>query len=283
MAPDEILDKLGRLLDRAEALLARREEDRAPVDFAAAHAFRWERSGDDGRIVPVARPHRFDLDLLVGIDDIRETLMRNTRQFVAGAPANDVLLWGERGTGKSSCVKGLLKPFGSRGLRLIELRRWDLLFFSRIVAQLRDAPFRFILFCDDLSFDEGESDFRALKTLLDGDLEERPGNVRIYATSNRRHLMPEKARILGADEEMHPADAASDKLSLSDRFGLQLGFYPFDQETYLAAVARYVSALGLSVDAATLRREALLWASDRGNRSGRTAHQFVDDLAGRLA
>jgi predicted AAA+ superfamily ATPase len=273
---EEILVQLGRLLDRGGA-------PAEPPDFGAHPAWRWGHEAGGGRVVPVERPHRIDLALLAGIDDVKEALLRNTEQFVAGHPSNDVLLWGERGTGKSSCVKGLLDVFGARGLRLVELQRWELLLFPRIAAQLRDAPYRFILFCDDLSFDEGESDFRALKTLLDGGLEERPANIRIYATSNRRHLMPEKARLLGGDEEMHPADAISEKLSLSDRFGIQLGFYRFDQETYLSAVRRHARALGLPVDPARLEREALAWALDRGNRSGRTAKQFVDDLAGRLA
>ena len=186
--------------------------------------------------MPIPHPHRVDLASLVGIDGAKEELLRNTEQFVSGRGANHVLLWGERGTGKSSCVKGLLPVFGPRGLRIVELARWDLFAFPKIVGQLRDLPFRFLLFCDDLSFDEGEADFRGLKTLLDGGVEERPENVLIYATSNRRHLMPERRVALGAEDEIHPEEAVSEKLSLSDRFGLQLGFYRFDQETYLAVV-----------------------------------------------
>jgi predicted AAA+ superfamily ATPase len=179
-------------------------------------------------------------------------------------------------------VKGLLGAFGPRGLRIVELARWDLFSFPRIAGQLRRLPFRFVLFCDDLSFDEGEADFRGLKTLLDGGVEERPENVLICATSNRRHLMPERRVDLGAEDEIHPEEAISEKLSLSDRFGLQLGFYRFDQDTYLAVVESYARKIRLPVDPGTLREEALRWALSAGSRSGRTAKQFIDDLAGRL-
>jgi predicted AAA+ superfamily ATPase len=218
----------------------------------------------------------------VGIDGAKGELVRNTAQFVAGAAANHVLLWGERGTGKSSCVKGLLEMFGPQGLRIVELARWDLFSFPKIAGQLRGLPYRFIFFCDDLSFDEEEVDFRGLKTLLDGGVEERPENVLIYATSNRRHLLPEQRVELGAEDELHPEEALSEKLSLSDRFGLQLGFYRFDQDTYLAIVDEYARRLRLPVDAETLRADALRWALSTGSRSGRTAKQFIDDLAGRI-
>jgi len=277
------LRRLERVIERAEALLPKQEPAGLdPTAFSAHWAFRWERSGDSGRIVPVAHPHRVDLAELVGIDAAKEELLRNTSQFVDGYPANHVLLWGERGTGKSSCVKGLLKAFGPRGLRLVELARWDLFSFPKIARQLRGLPYRFVLFCDDLSFDEGEADFRGLKTLLEGGVEERPENVRIYATSNRRHLMPERRVDLGAEEEMHPEEAVSEKLSLSDRFGLQLGFYPFDQDTYLDVVDSYARRLRISIKPETLREEALEWALSAGSRSGRVAKQFIDDLSGRL-
>ena len=198
--------------------------------------------------MPIPHPHRVDLASLVGIDGAKEELLRNTEQFVSGRGANHVLLWGERGTGKSSCVKGLLPVFGPRGLRIVELARWDLFAFPKIVGQLRDLPFRFLLYCDDLSFDEGEADFRGLKTLLDGGVEERPENVLIYATSNRRHLMPERRLEFGAEDEIHPEEAVSEKLSLSDRFGLQLGFYRFDQATYLAVVESYARRMRLPVE-----------------------------------
>ncbi len=280
---DGALRRLERILGRAEVLLGKGEP--APPDpaiFRDHLAFRWERTKDAGRIVPVDHPQRVDLSGLVGIDVAKEELVRNTAQFVSGVGANHVLLWGERGTGKSSCVKGLLEVFGPQGLRIVELARWDLFSFPKIAGQLRDLPYRFILFCDDLSFDEGEVDYRGLKTLLDGGVEERPENVLIYATSNRRHLMPERRVELGAEEEIHPEEAVSEKLSLSDRFGLQLGFFRFDQDTYLAIVDEYARRLRLPVDPETLRTEALRWALSAGSRSGRTAKQFIDDLVGRL-
>jgi hypothetical protein len=277
------LRRLERIFDRAEALLGKGEPATFdPAIFRDHLAFRWEPAGDSGRIVPVEHPHRIDLSLLVGIDGPKEELVRNTAQFVAGAAANHVLLWGERGTGKSSCVKGLLDVFGPKGLRIVELARWDLFSFPRIAGRLRGLPFRFILFCDDLSFDEEEVDFRGLKTLLDGGVEERPENVLIYATSNRRHLMPEPRVELGAEDELHPEEAVSEKLSLSDRFGLQLGFFRFDQDTYLAIVDEYARRLRLPVDAEMLRADALRWALSAGSRSGRTAKQFIDDLVGRI-
>jgi predicted AAA+ superfamily ATPase len=275
--------RLEGVLERAEALLPKREPEAPdPAVFSSHRAFRWERNGDPGRIVPVDHPHRVDLSDLVGIDRAKEELLRNTAQFVAGYPANHVLLWGERGTGKSSCVKGLLGVFGSRGLRIVEIARWDLFSFPRIAGQLRGLPFRFVLFCDDLSFDEGEADFRGLKTLLDGGVEERPENVLIYATSNRRHLMPERRVEPGAEDEIHPEEAISEMLSLSDRFGLQLGFYRFDQDTYLDVVESYARRMRLPVDPGTLREDALRWALNAGSRSGRVARQYIDDLAGRL-
>lgn len=235
-----------------------------------------------GRLVPVSHPHLFDIMDLVGIDDIREDVVRNTTQFVEGLPANNVLLWGERGCGKSSLVKGLLKPFAKKGLRIIELKRWDIMSLPQITNQLRGAPFYFILFCDDLSFDEGEGDFRALKTLLDGDIEERPSNVLIYATSNRRHLLPEKTRDTRSDDEIHPEEAVGEKLALSDRFGLSLGFYGLDQEEYLTVVRHYAARRGLSVSDEELRDKALKWCLYTARRSGRSARQFIDDLEGHL-
>lgn len=271
-----LLEKLERLVDRLAP---------APVvtpDFERYLAFRWERRDDEGRLAPVSHPHLYDLDELVGIDAIRDEVLRNTNQFVAGLPANNVLLWGERGCGKSSLVKGLLRPFAPRGLRMVELKRWDIMSLPRIVSQLRGVPFRFILFCDDLSFDEGEGDFRALKTLLDGDIEERPTNVLIYATSNRRHLMPEKVRDTRGDDEIHPEEAVGERLALADRFGLSFGFYSFDQNEYLAVVRRYAALHNLPVTDEELRDKALKWSMFTAKRSGRSARQFIDDLEGRL-
>jgi predicted AAA+ superfamily ATPase len=281
---ERLVTRLDGVLDRVERLLERNNPtmESAGADFSSSLAFRWQKTGDTGRIVPVVHPHLFDLDDLVGVDHAKEELVRNTAQFVAGAPANNVLLWGERGNGKSSCVKGLLKLFAPRGLRLIEVQRWDLLSLSAIVGQLRHQPFRFILFCDDLSFAEGEGDYRALKTLLDGGIEERPGNVLIYATSNRRHLMPELMTDNIGGGEIHPEEAVSEKLSLSDRFGLTIGFSTFDQETYLAIVRNYGERLNVPIGWDELRKEAILWALYSGRRSGRAARQFIDDLKGRL-
>jgi predicted AAA+ superfamily ATPase len=282
---DKLLSRLEGTLDHVDQLLERvvPAPVQQQVDFATFWAYRWQKSDDGGKVVPVEHPHLVDLDDLMGVDHAKELLVRNTAQFVAGAPANNVLLWGERGNGKSSCVKGLLKLFAPRGLRLVEVQRWDLLSLPAIVGILREAPFRFILFCDDLSFGEGEVEYRALKTLLDGGIEARPDNVLIYATSNRRHLMPELMSDNIGGGEIHPEEAVSEKLSLSDRFGLTLGFSTFDQETYLAIVGNYARRLDLGMDWDELRREALLWALYSGRRSGRSARQFIDDVKGRQA
>jgi len=276
-------EKLDLLLEKIERLVDRMAPDAAVTpDFERYLAFRWERAGEGGRLVPVAHPHLFDLNELVGIDDIRDEVVRNTTQFLAGLPANNVLLWGERGCGKSSLVKGLLKPFAGQGLRIVELKRWDIMSLPQIVSLLRDSCCRFILFCDDLSFDEGEGDFRALKTLLDGDIEERPANVLIYATSNRRHLMPEKVRDTRGDDEIHPEEAEGEKLALSDRFGLSFGFYSFDQDEYLAVVRQYASLRNIQLSDEELRDKALKWCMYTARRSGRSARQFIDDLEGSL-
>ncbi|RII27969.1 MAG: ATPase [Geobacter sp.] len=275
--------RLDRFLTKAEALL---DQYRAsePLDealFASCHAFRWQGRGEAGRLVPVRHPHQVELDDLVGVDMAKAELVRNTAQFAAGRSANNVLLWGERGTGKSSCVKGILTRFAGQGLRLIEVERGELLSLPRISDLIRGVPYRFIVFCDDLSFAAGDASYQELKTLLDGGIEARPGNMLIYATSNRRHLMPEPMSD-NLREEIHPEDAVADKLSLADRFGLTLSFYPFSQETYLAVVEHHADRLGLAVNRDDLRREALQWALYKGQRSGRTARQFIDDLAGRL-
>jgi len=277
------IDKINALLEKVERLV----DHLTPAadvnpDFDRYLAFRWERSGEGGRIVSVAHPHLFDVNELVGIDHIRDDVMRNTMQFVSGMPANNVLLWGERGCGKSSLVKGLLKPFAPKGLRIVELKRWDIMSLPQIVSRLRGSSYRFILFCDDLSFDEGEGDFRALKTLLDGDIEERPSNILIYATSNRRHLMPEKVRDTRGDDEIHPEEAEGEKLALADRFGLSFGFYRLDQNEYLAVVRRYAVLRNLPISDEELCDKALKWAMYTAKRSGRSARQFIDDLEGRL-
>jgi len=273
---DGLLTKLERLLDRVAPA-----SPESP-DFGHCLAARWERGADGGRLTPVAHPHLFELHDLVGIDRIRDEVVRNTAQFVAGLPANNVLLWGERGCGKSSLVKGLLKPFAGQGLRIVELKRGDIVSLPAISALLRDLPYRFILFCDDLSFDEGEGDFRALKTVLDGDIEERPANLLIYATSNRRHLLPERMEDNVGGGEIHPDEAVGEKLALSDRFGLSLGFYSLDQDEYLAIVRRYAQQRKIDLNDEELRDKALKWSGSYARRSGRSARQFIDDLEGRL-
>lgn len=278
-----VASRLELLLGRMDRVLDRYAPPSPPdSDLFDRHvAFRWRRIGDGGIFDPVAHPHLPDLDDLVGIDIAVDDLVRNTEQFVAGFPANNVLLWGERGTGKSTCVKGVLGRFAAKGLRLVEVQRDDLLTLPAIVGHLRGIPRRFILFCDDLSFGEGEGTYRELKVLLEGGIEARPANILFYATSNRRHLMPERMEDnLGC--EIHPEEAVSEKLSLSDRFGLNLSFYPFNQETYLAIVTHYAAKYALPVEPERLRKEALQWALFKGNRSGRAARQFIDDLAGRL-
>jgi predicted AAA+ superfamily ATPase len=280
---DGIYTKVDRLLERIDGMLQNYSPP-PPINssiFTDHIAFRWVGSKNGGSIEPVQHPHLFDLDDLVGVDAAKDELVRNTSQFVEGYPANNVLLWGERGTGKSSCVKGLLRIFAPRGMRLIEVHKNDLLNLPDIVRSLRRIPFRFILFCDDLSFDEGEISYRELKAVLEGGIEERPENVLLYATSNRRHLMPEPMDD-NLGREIHPGEAVSEKLSLADRFGLTLSFYPFNQEIYLAVVEHYAERMSLPVEKDTLRTEALRWALYKGQRSGRSARQFINDLAGRL-
>ena len=283
---DAVTRRLRRILELAERLL----EDLAgaapdPTAFERHLAFRWDATRGPGRLLPIEDPHLFDLEDLVGVERSLEALLANTEQFVGGLPANHVLLHGERGTGKSSAVKGLLARFGGRGLRMVEVRKADLLHLERVLESLRGASYRFVLFCDDLSFDAGEANHRELKAALEGSLTAPPENVRIYATSNRRHLLPEtmeenRAARLDAEGELHLHEATEEKLALSDRFGLVLGFYGFDQQTYLRIVERYARKAGVRADAATLRREALRWALRRSSRSGRTASQFVDAFAG---
>jgi predicted AAA+ superfamily ATPase len=281
---NEIFDRMERILERVDRLLAAPGTDEC-IDtslFENYLAFRWEKHRAGGRLAPVAHPHLFDLNDLVGVDDAKEELVRNTAQFTAGYPANNVLLWGERGTGKSSCIKGLLKPFAPKGLRLVEVQKGDLLQITNILRLLRDLPWRFILFCDDLAFDEGEVSYRELKAILEGGIEARPENVLLYATSNRRHLMPEPMTD-NLGREIHPEEAISEKLSLADRFGLTLSFYSFSQDTYLSIVEHYADRMELKIGRDKLRTEALRWALFKGQRSGRSARQFMDDLAGRLA
>jgi len=279
--------RLERLLALAErALLELAEAPPDPAIFERQLAFRWDARRGTGRLVPIEAPALFDLDDLVGVERAVARLVANVEQFVSGLPANHVLLFGERGTGKSSAVRGLLPRFGGRGLRIVEVHKEDLVDLPRVLAALRGAPQRFLLFCDDLAFDAGDPRYRELKAALEGSLVAPPGNVRIVATSNRRHLLPEsvaenRAAHLDDAGELHLGEALEEKLAVSDRFGLVLGFYGFDQPTYLAIVDRYARKAGVRAEPERLHREALRWALDRGSRSGRTARHFVDDFAGR--
>lgn len=284
-----LLDRLERVLDLAEQWLERHTGARLRPEIAARHhAFRWDARGGPGRLVPVAEPHAFELDDLIGVERPVAELVRNTEQLLRGLPANHVLLFGERGTGKSSAVKGLLTRFADRGLRVVEVTKQDLIHLPEVIAALRGLPYRFLVFCDDLSFDEGEPGMRELKAALEGSIEATPPNVRIVATSNRRHLIPQRLRDnrearLDADSELHLGEALEEKLALADRFGLVLGFYGFPQPTYLRIVERYAAKAGIALPEAELHAQALRFALDRSSRSGRVAKQFVDDLAGRLA
>jgi len=280
------LDRLLALAERALEAVVGPAPD--PELFARHHAFRWAARGGRGRLVPIPRPQGFELDDLVGVERGVAALLRNTEQFVRGLSSNHVLLFGERGTGKSSAVRGLLPRFAARGLRIVEVHKNELLDLPAILEILREAPFRFLLFCDDLSFDPGEPGHRELKAALEGSFESPGENVRIVATSNRRHLLPEYASDAAdarLDEagDLHPGETVEEKLALSDRFGLLVGFYGFDQATYLRIVDRYAAKAGLDVPRESLHAAALRWATRRANRSGRTAKQFVDDFAGRRA
>ena len=265
----------------AEALERMAPPPRPAPDFDTAEAFVWHVAPD--RLVPVAQVNRIDLELLVGIDRSRETLLVNTRQFARGLPANNALLWGARGMGKSSIVKAVHATVRDEGLdlKLVELQRDDLDSVGRLLNVLRAAPCRFVLFCDDLSFSHDDQNYKSLKAVLDGGIEGRPENVLFYATSNRRHLMPRDMIENERSSEINPSEAVEEKVSLSDRFGLWLGFHPCSQDDYLAMVRGYCNAYGVSVPDDDLHAEAIEWQATRGSRSGRVAWQFFTDLAGR--
>jgi len=284
-----LYDRVARTLDLLESAL-RDWVGVAPdkEQLERVHAFRWEVRRDRGRLVPIEDPHRFDLADLVGVERAVARLVANTEQFLAGHPSNHVLLYGERGTGKSSAVKGLLTRYGERGLRIVEVHKADLMHLPDVLAALRGSRHRFLLFCDDLSFDAGEASYRELKAALEGSLVAPPPNVRIIATSNRRHLLPQSVadnREARIDEhgDLHMGETVDEKLALSDRFGLVLGFYAFDQQTYLAIVDHYAQRADVQAPREQLHEEALRWALNRSSRSGRTAKQFVDDWSGREA
>lgn len=279
---DQLLFRIDALLDRVEPWLPAPTE----TDWGAI-AWRWRKNAQHGKLEAIRQPHQLRLEDLRCIDQQRDEIDRNTRQFLANRNANNVLLSGSRGTGKSSLIKALLNAYQDQGLRLIEVDKDDLIDLPRIIKQVEGRPERFILYCDDLSFEASESSYKALKAALDGSLSAPPDNLLIYATSNRRHLLPEYQRdnqdAHMIDGEIHQGEGVEEKISLSDRFGIWLSFYPFTQEQYLEVVRHWLGQLGITDhDEATTEQAALQWALKRGSRSGRTAWQFARDWAGRL-
>jgi len=270
-------------MDRIAAALERMSPaPMAAPDFNTADAFVWH--VDPDRLQPVPQVNRVEMSLLLGIDRSRDTLLENTRQFAKGLPANNALLWGARGMGKSSLVKAVHAAVLDEGLplKIVELQREDLVSVGRLLNILRSAPdVRFILFCDDLSFSHDDQHYKSLKAVLDGGIEGRPENVVFYATSNRRHLMPRDMIENERSSAINPSEAVEEKVSLSDRFGLWLGFHPCDQDEYLSMIEGYCAAYGVEIAPETLRAEAIEWQATRGGRSGRVAWQFFTDLAGR--
>lgn len=280
MSKPENDNDLRRIADALERISP---ASKPTPDFSAASAFVWH--ADDGRLEPVVTVNRIPLALLKGIDGARDTLLNNTRRFAQGLPANNALLWGARGMGKSSLIKAVHAAVleDSQNLALIEIHREDITSLPRLLPILRAEPERaFLLFCDDLSFDAHDDTYKSLKALLEGGIEGRPENVLFYATSNRRHLMPRDMIENERSTAINPAEAVEEKVSLSDRFGLWLGFHNCDQETYFSMIDGYVQQFGIDVPVETLHAEAVEWSVTRGARSGRVAWQFIQDLAGRL-
>ena len=268
-----LFERIARAIER----LGPRPPERP--DFAASDAFVWQ--AEDHAFLPVDAVNRLPLSLLKGIDQARDILLENTRRFAAGLPANNALLWGARGMGKSSLVKAVHGD--TAGLKLVEIHREDIASLPYLLAHLREAPgHRFILFCDDLSFEAQDTSYKSLKAVLEGGIEGRPNNVLLYATSNRRHLMPREMVDNERSTAIHPGEAVEEKLSLSDRFGLWIGFHNCSQDEYLDMVRGYAAHYRLPIEDAALRQAALAWALSRGSRSGRVAWQFIQDLAGRL-
>lgn len=286
---EDILPLFTRLLEKADRLLNRLDTQTATLDSCLDDyiAFRWRTNGGTAHLTPVKHPHLVDSADLIGIEAQCTALARNTQQFLQGLPANHVLLWGDRGTGKSSLVKAMLTRYADDGLRLVGIAKEGLAHLQDIAELLWERPERYILFCDDLAFNEDEPEYRELKAMLEGGIAACPDNLLIYATSNRRHLMPRQVREnqypQNEEDELYPREATEEKVSLSDRFGLRLAFYRISQDTYLQIVSHYAQKRGLSVPPEELRRAALEWEASSSGRSGRVAYQFVADLAGRLA
>jgi hypothetical protein len=280
-APALSPDTLGRI---AAALERLSPPGHAASDFDAADAFIWHPKG--ARLAPVPRVNRVEMMLLKGIDRVRDTLMENTERFAKGLPANNALLWGARGMGKSSLVKAahaaVNKAIAHGRLKLVEIHREDIESLPELMTLVRPAPYRFIVFCDDLSFDTEDTSYKSLKAVLEGGIEGRPENVILYATSNRRHLMSRDMMENERSTAINPGETVEEKVSLSDRFGLWLGFHRCSQDEFLAMVEGYVSHFKIPIGADDLRREALEWSTTRGSRSGRVAWQYVQDAAGRL-
>lgn len=278
-----LIDRAAALIDRLEALLP---EESAQPDWGQ-EAFRWRRSGRRRFLQSLHHPHRLALDDLLCVEQQKSEILRNTRQFLDGKGANNLLLWGSRGTGKSSLIKAVFNELRGQGLRLVEVDKDDLIDLPDILDKIRNRQENFVLFCDDLSFEASETGYKALKAALDGSVSATPDNVLIYATSNRRHLLPEfqrenrETRVV--DGEIHHGESVEEKISLSDRFGLWVSFHPFTQAQYLEIVHHWLSRLGVStIDNEDIDRAALQWALGRGSRSGRTAWQFARDWAGRV-
>lgn len=283
---DRLLSRVETLIDRIEAVLP---QPLGAPDWKASVAYRYrKRSSGHGVLEPVKNVANLQLTDLKEIEQQKEKIQRNTEQFVKGLPANNVLLTGARGTGKSSLIKACLNTYAKQGLRLIEVDKDDLVDLPDIIDVVSARPEKFIVFCDDLSFEEGESDYKALKSILDGSVAAATANVLVYATSNRRHLLPEymKENLTYThtdDGEVHPGEVVEEKISLSERFGLWVSFYPFSQEEYLIIVAQWLQSMGAKVALDDVRTQALLWALERGSRSGRVAYQFARDYVGQHA
>lgn len=279
-----------QLLEKVDVLLSRLDTNTTNASDECLDnyiAFKWQTQNGNGHLVPVKHPHLVDSTDLIGINTQCATLDQNTRQFLQGAPANHVLLWGDRGTGKSSLVKAMLKRYSAQRLRLIDIGKDGLVHLQKIAELLWDRPERFLLFCDDLAFSEHEPEYRELKAVLEGGISECPSNILIYATSNRRHLMPrqvtENQYPQNEEDELYPREATEEKVSLSDRFGLRLAFYRISQNTYLQIVTHYAQKFGIDIQTTELHRAALEWEASSSGRSGRVAYQFITNLAGQLA
>ena len=283
----ELTEQLKRLLSSLQPLLPRPIEE---IDWATCHAANWHRSSFSGTMEPVPSIEGIQLEDLLGIEPQKQVLEVNTRQFLAGLPSNNTLLWGTRGTGKSSLVRALLQAYADQGLRIVQVDKDDLVSLPSIVDEVKTQPFKFIIFSDDLSFEPGDASYKVLKSALDGSVHALPENVLIYVTSNRRHLVPEFASdnrgAMMVEGEVHHGEAVEEKISLSCRFGLWVAFHPFSQDLYVDVVRRWVEKLARKVGAPLAwsreaEAEAILWSQKKGDRSGRIAYQFACDWVGR--